>query len=243
MITIAIGLGENKNILKAIELFKLKNNCNIIICDNDTDLINCINDKNVDIVIRGSLSSNNILKNLKNYNKNISRASYIKKDDFEFLLSPVGIDEGKNVEEKYEIVKNCEKFIKNLNKEPKIAILANGRKDDLGRSLEIDNSINESEKLYNLIKKNSASNLKNYYILIEEAIKDENNIIIAPNGIIGNILFRSFVLVNKWPSYGAITFGLNKVYIDTSRSQTIEGYLRSLNLGYKILIDRLNKNN
>lgn len=237
MITIAVGLGENKNILEAVEKFKLENNCNVIVINNENDFINCFDDKNIDIVIRGSLSSHNILKNIKN--NNFSRASFFKKDDYEFLLSPVGIDEGKTIDEKYEIIKNCESFIKNLKKEPKIAILAGGRKEDYGRSNEIDNSIKESEELYKIVKDNSLSEVKNYYILIEEAIADKNNIIIAPNGIIGNILFRSFSLVNSWPSYGAISFGLNKIFIDTSRSQSVDGYLRSLNLGYKILNEKL----
>ena len=241
MITIAIGLGENENVKEAILKFQVKHKCNVIVLKNDSDLINSINDENIDIVIRGSLSSHNIIKQIKN--ENVSRASYFKKDDYEFLLSPVGIDEGRSLEEKYEIIKNCENFMKNLKIEPKIAILASGRKEDYGRSKEITESIKESEKLFNLVKENSSAEVKNYYILIEEAINDKNNIIIAPNGIIGNILFRSFSLVNSWPSYGAITFGLNKIFIDTSRSQSVDGYLRSMNLGYKILKYRLNKIN
>ena len=69
---------------------------------------------------------------------------------------------------------------------------------------------------------------KNHYILIEQAIKDKCNVIIAPDGIIGNIIFRTLVLVNSWPSCGAVTFGINGVYIDTSRDQSIDGYVRSL---------------
>lgn len=241
MITIAVGVGENKNILKAIEIFKKSNNsCNIIKFNKDTDLIDSFDDKNIDIIIRGSLDSHNILKSIKNKNNNVSRATYIKNKDYEFLLSPVGIDEGNSTQEKLNIVENCENFIKNINLTPKIAILANGRKEDYGRRSNIDESLSDSEELFELVKENTSSEVNNYYILIEKAIKEKNNIIIAPNGIIGNILFRSLVLINNWPSYGAITFGLNKKYIDTSRDQSIEGYVRSLELGYKLSKENFN---
>lgn len=237
MITIALGIGKNKNILKAINLFE-KKDCNFKLIDNDVDLINEIKNKDTDAVIRGSLPSSNIIKNIKKtYNSNnISRATYIKSDNYEFLLSPVGIDEGNNVNEKLEIAINCGKFLKNLGIIPKIAILANGRKGDYGRSNEINNSINESELLESLIIENSNFQVKNYYILIEKAIKEHNNVIIAPNGIIGNIIFRTLVLLDSWPSYGAITFGLDTIYIDTSRDQSIEGYLRSIKLAYRLTI-------
>ena len=91
-------------------------------------------------------------------------------------------------------------------------------------------SITESEKLTKLIKENTSEEVKNYYILVEKAINDNCNIIIAPNGRVGNIIFRTLVLLNSWPSYGAVTFGMDKIYIDTSRDQSIEGYVRSLTL-------------
>ncbi|MBZ2166854.1 hypothetical protein [Methanobacterium spitsbergense] len=30
-------------------------------------------------------------------------------------------------------------------------------------------------------------------------------------------------------SFGAVTFGMDEIYIDTSRSQSIAGYIRALN--------------
>ena len=85
-----------------------------------------------------------------------------------------------------------------------------------------------------ITKENTDFEVKNHYILIEKAIKDKCNVIIAPDGIIGNIIFRTLVLVNSWPSCGAVTFGINSIYIDTSRDQNTNGYLRSLKLAYKL---------
>ena len=126
-------------------------------------------------------------------------------------------------------------FFKKVDKTPKIAVLAQGRKDDFGRDSIVSNSIKESRKLTKLIEENTDEDVTNYHILIEKAIQDKCNIIIAPNGRVGNIIFRTMVLLNSWPSYGAVTFGMDRVYIDTSRDQSIEGYIRSLILAEELI--------
>lgn len=234
MIKIAIGIGTNLNILKAIEQFKKDYEVDIILVQNDDDLVSYILNDDIDAVVRGSLAASGVIKKVKNNFPDISRATYVNGEGHEFLLTPVGIDEGNTTEEKFKIAKNCGEFLKKLNKEPKIAILADGRKGDYGRSEQISKSIDESEKLTQLLKENTDFDVENYYILIEQAIHDKCNVIIAPDGIIGNIIFRTLILVNSWPSYGAVTFGINGIYIDTSRDQSVDGYLRSLIFAYKL---------
>ena len=237
MKTIAIGVGENENIIQACHIFKEKHpKTEIKLIYSDEELVKAVLSPKIDAVIRGSLPASNIMQELKEHYPNLSRATYINDNENEILLSPVGIDEGKNVEERFEIAKNCIEFYKKVDKKPKIAILAEGREDDFGRGSEVSNSIKESKKLTKLIKNNTSEDVKNYFILIEKAINDNCNIIIAPNGRVGNIIFRTLVLLNSWPSYGAITFGIDNIYIDTSRDQSIDGYVRSL-----ILADRLSQ--
>ena len=231
---IAIGTGQNKNILKAVEIFKNKYTIETIMLENDKDLSKAILNPDIDAVVRWSLPASGVMKEIKKHHPEIARATFIHGDDKYFLLTPVGIDEGKTIDEKFKIAIHCSEFLQKLGKNPKIAILANGRKGDYGRSKEISKSIDESEKLTKLIKEKTNYNVENYYILIEKAIKDKCNVIIAPDGIIGNIIFRTLVLVNSWPSCGAVTFGIDGVYIDTSRDQTTEGYLRSLILAYNL---------
>jgi putative methanogen marker protein 4 len=229
MKTIAIGVGENENIIQACHIFKEKHpKTDIKLIYKDEDLVKAVLDNNISAVVRGSLPASNIMQELKEHYPNLSRATYVNGDEYEFLLSPVGIDEGKNVEERYEIALNCIDFLKKLGKEPKVAILAEGREDDFGRGSEVSNSIIESKKLTKLIEENTSEKVKNYFILIEKAMNSKSNIIIAPNGRVGNIIFRTLVLLNSWPSYGAVTFGIDRVYIDTSRDQSIDGYVRSL---------------
>lgn len=194
---IAIGVGENENIIQACHIFKEKHpKTDIILIYNDEDLIKAVLDKKIDGVIRGSLPASNIMKELKEKYPNLSRATYVNGDGYEFLLTPVGIDEGNTVDERYEMTMQCVEFLKKVGKTPKIAILAEGREDDFGRGKEVSNSIKESKKLTKLIQENTDENVKNYFILIEKAIKDKCNVIIAPNGRVGNIIFRTLVLLN-----------------------------------------------
>lgn len=234
MKTIAIGVGKNKNITKALEIFKNRYSIDTKLIQTDEELVKSILDEDIDAVVRGSLPASGVIKEVKKYFPEISRATFVHGDEHEFLLTPVGIDEGTTIEDKLKIAINCGEFLRKLNKEPKIAILADGRKGDYGRSEKISKSIDESEQLTQLIKENTDFEVKNYYILIEQALNENCNVIIAPNGIIGNIIFRTLILVNSWPSCGAVTFGINGIYIDTSRDQSVEGYLRSLIFAYKL---------
>ena len=235
MKTIAIGVGENENIIQACHIFKEKHpKTDIKLIYSDEDLVKAVLDDKIDAVIRGSLPASHIMQELKEHYPNLSRATYVNGDEYEFLLSPVGIDEGKNVEERFEIALNCIDFLKKVGKEPKIAVLAEGREDDFGRGSEVSNSIVESKQLTKLIEENTSEEVTNYFILIEKAINSKSNIIIAPNGRVGNIIFRTLVLLSSWPSYGAVTFGIDRVYIDTSRDQSIDGYVRSLILANQL---------
>ncbi len=236
MKTIAIGVGENENIIQACHIFKEKHpKTDLKLIYNDKDLLKAVSSTKVDAVIRGSLSASNIMQELKEEYPKLTRATYVNGDGYEFLLTPVGIDEGESIEEKFEIAENCINFFKKVDKTPKIAVLAQGRKDDFGRGKEVSESITESRKLTKLIKEQTDADVKNYHILIEKAINDKCNIIIAPNGRIGNIIFRTLVLLNSWPSHGAITFGIDNIYIDTSRDQSIQGYVRSLKLANELI--------
>ena len=258
MIRIVAGLGENENIIKASNELNEIDDLEITLVKTEDELIEAFKNPEIDAVIRGSLKASKVIKAIKEFksDKTINRTTYINTEDdenfsnnYEFLLAPVGIDEGKNIEEKVTLAIQAANFIQYLGRMPKIAVLAEGRKDDLGRSDRIDESLISSEELTNRlmetfkeldnfdndsddISKNYS--IKNYYILLEQAIEDGYNIILANDGIFGNIMFRTLVLLDKWPSYGAVTLGIDEIFIDTSRDQTVEGYIRSLRLAYRL---------
>ena len=258
MINIVAGLGENENIIKASDELKDIEDLSITLVKTEDELIEAFKNPEVHATLRGSLKASKIIKSIKELKPDckINRTTYINTSederfskDYEFLLAPVGIDEGKNIEEKVELAIQAANFIQYLGKIPKIAVLAEGRKDDLGRSERIDESLIASEELTEVLidtfrnldnfdndSEDMSKNysIKNYYILLEQAIEDGYNIILANDGIFGNIMFRTLVLLDKWPSYGAVTLGIDEIYIDTSRDQTVEGYKRSLKLAYRL---------
>lgn len=252
MITIVVGVGDNKNVFEAVNKIKAENpGFKIISVNSEEDFLENFLNKKADAYVRGSLSASLVMKYLRNDHENIinqkscpensykhsnhkhskiNRASYINMDNHEFLLAPVGIDEGQNNEEKLIIVEQACDFLKKIGKEPKIGVLSGGRSQDVGRSPQIDKSINDGKKLTSIIKHKYS--VKHYYILIENAIKDRCNLILAPDGISGNLIFRSLVLVCSGKSYGAVTLGIDQILIDTSRAQSTEGYIRALNFAH-----------
>jgi putative methanogen marker protein 4 len=249
MIRIVTGFGENKNIFLAAEKASKIEDLEVIVVKSEKQLFESIVSDDVDAVVRGSFSSHLLMKMIKEYyDKPINRATYIKHETsnefYEFLISPVGIDEANSIQDKLILaIQGC-KFLNSINLKPKIAILSFGRKDDYGRDNLIDQSLKDSEELYNLLIDNLKINkindvlIKQYYILLEKAIQEKNNLILFPNGIIGNFIFRSLVLLNSWNSYGAVALGIDDIFIDTSRDQSVEGYLRSLKLAYQIAKSR-----
>ncbi|GAA5818171.1 MAG: methanogenesis marker protein Mmp4/MtxX [Methanobrevibacter sp. CfCl-M3] len=249
MIKLVAGIGENKNILKAVEkINNMGHDLEVDIVDSEEQLFESLTSNKIDGVVRGSLPSSSIMKMIKEYyNKPINRATYIKEERdnnyYNFLLTPVGIDEAKSLDEKIGLAIESSRFLKSMNLKPKIAILSFGREDDHGRDDFIDKSLKDSEILYNKlvnIFRNdghiglSDVEVRNYYILLEKAIREKNNLILCPDGVVGNIIFRSLVLLNSWNSCGAVTLGIDDVFIDTSRDQSVDGYLRSLKLAYQI---------
>ena len=75
------------------------------------------------------------------------------------------------------------------------------RPQDYGRSTKIDDSLEDGELLTSLMNKESID-AKHYFILIEDAIAEGANLIIAPDGICGNLIFRTLVLLGKEKAMG-----------------------------------------
>ena len=57
--------------------------------------------------------------------------------------------------------------------------------------------------------------VRHYGILIEDAVSDVN-FILAPDGVSGNLIFRTLVLVAGGYGYGAVVL-MDKVFVDSSR--------------------------
>ncbi|MEM2144736.1 MAG: hypothetical protein QW279_05210, partial [Candidatus Jordarchaeaceae archaeon] len=147
----------------------------------------------------------------------------------QFLFAPVGIDEGKNLEEKVNFISDGVSLLQKLGISPKVAILSGGRAGDIGRDPMVDQTIRDAEEAVKIVKeKNITQNIQNYQILIEDAEKDKVNLILAPDGVSGNLIYRTLVHLGKGSSYGALYTNLPKTIIDTSRAGPIKEYVGAI---------------
>jgi putative methanogen marker protein 4 len=224
---IVAGVGKNKKVIEAIENV----NFEVLQTESEEELVKLLFNGHADAAIRGSLSASKIMIKLREKYPKIARASYIDLKGQKFLLAPVGIDEGDDLKQKLLIAEEGSQFLTSIGIKPKLGILSGGRPQDYGRSTKIDDSLEDGELLTSLINKESID-AKHYFILIEDAIKEGANLIIAPDGICGNLIFRTLVLLGNGKSHGAVTLGMKEIYVDTSRSQDVEGYKNALEFAY-----------
>ncbi len=194
------------------------------------DLILLLVEEKVDACVRGCLAAKlflNAVKELLLMDK-ILRGSLLETPEGELLLlGPVGIDEGSSLNERLEFAKRAVRFMQMLECKPLVAVLSGGRLEDLGRIPEVDKMLAEGEFLASCLQKMDVE-VFHPGILLEEALKKGANIVVAPNGIIGNLLFRALSLIAGWVSYGAPVLTTSHAVVDTSRSR--ESYVEAIAL-------------
>lgn len=185
--------------------------------DPSKKLVELLAGGDIDGAVRGTLSATKTLYALKRMlgMKKLYRIALMETaDGTPFFLAPVGIDEGNSVEDKIELIKKGVEHISRLGIETRVGILSGGRFEDRGRDEIVDRTLDEAE----IVTRRSIDmkiNATNYSILIEDAIK-EANFIIAPDGISGNLIFRTLVFLGGGHGYGAAVL-MDKVFVDTSR--------------------------
>ena len=199
----------------------------------EKEIFNFIENRQIESVIRGSLSSNKFISEIKNrFNAvKLNRLALLETvDGFQFFFAPVGIDECSNLKEKQIFIEKAIKFFNSIGLEPIISVLSGGREGDKGRDKMVDATLGEGHKLIKFFNQNYPK-IEIYHdeILIENAIARKSHLIIAPNGISGNLIYRTLVHLGGGKAYGAIYLGLKNLIIDTSRVgdiSEIEGALR-----------------
>jgi putative methanogen marker protein 4 len=197
----------------------------------EKDLIGLLNKGSVDAVVRGSCSAALVLREIKRQLKpdRLGRIALLRaQDGYEFFFSPVGIDEGNSVEEKVFLIEEGVKLIRRFGVEPRVGVLSGGRSGDLGRIERVDKTIVEAKKTVDLIRGDGFSPIKNYNILVEDAVYDRANFIIGPDGVTGNLMFRSLVFLGCGKGFGAPMVGMEQVFVDTSRAGGSDEYVFAL---------------
>lgn len=135
-----------------------------------------------------------------------------------FMLAPVGIDEGWTEDQRFDIAVNASRFARRIGMDPRIAVMSGGRCEDRGRCAAVDRSIDSAISLVDRLV-DAGYDAYHCQILVENAVR-EAGIVIAPEGITGNIMFRTLHFVGGAQALGAPVVNAGRVFIDTSRAKT-----------------------
>jgi len=174
--------------------------------------------KEVDAAVRGTAHASETLAHLKEVlgmEKLHRLALLITDDEIPFFLAPVGIDEGNDVADKIEFIRLAVEHTRRFGIEPVVGILSGGRLGDLGRNRRVDRTMADADFVTNRVRELGIT-ANHYTILIEDAIK-EANFILAPDGISGNLIFRTLVFLGGGDGIGAPVLMDDYVFVDTSR--------------------------
>ncbi|MCS7139193.1 MAG: methanogenesis marker protein Mmp4/MtxX [Candidatus Nezhaarchaeota archaeon] len=204
----------------------------VVISSNpEAKIVEVLANGEVNAVVRGTLSAKKVMSELKRlFNIDvIHRIALLETyNGTAFLLAPVGIDEGNDVDDKMRLVEGGIKLLSVLGISPFVAILSGGRLEDYGRSFLVDETLNQAEELVKRIRRDLRIEAHHYGILIEDAVKS-SNLVIAPNGMMGNMIFRVLTLIGGGRAFGAPVIDiLPKVFVDVSRA--MDSYLDSITL-------------
>lgn len=207
------------------------------IYDNPNELVSDLADGKIDAAVRGDMSSSMLLPILKRglSLSGLERVAFLEPQGGKLIiLSPVGIDEGWTDDQRYDLAVRSAKLARRVGMGDRIAIMSGGRCEDMGRCKAVDRSI---ESARSIAKRLVAEGYDAYHsqILIEDAVR-EADIIIAPEGITGNIIFRTMHLVGGAKALGAPVVNTDKVFIDTSRAKT--DYRDSIALAMRLSEER-----
>lgn len=185
-----------------------------------TTLVELLKEGTVDSAIRGNLGSKELIPLLREEFRcsNLCRITLLDIANKLVMLAPVGIDEGDKQEDLLTIAGHAKRLAEALRMPYNVAVISGGRLEDRGRSKKVDSMLSASESLTKELKA-VGINAVNVGIEIERAIESDSTLILAPDGVIGNLIFRSLVLVGNVESFGAYAAALPRVYIDTSRAK------------------------
>jgi len=218
-----VGIGIPSDVLADTKrhLSSLGNKMQLVGFENPSDLVIALKQGEIEVAVRGTLSSSKVLQHLKDEFKlkEVMRAVVLADSrEKQFLLAPVGIDEGSDYSSRLRLAKATVKYFSGLGWILKIAVLSKGRLEDATRGAAIKVSLDEGEMLASALK-SEGMDAEHYAIVIEDAVKD-CDLVIAPDGVTGNLIFRSLHFVGGAKAYGAPVVNLDKVFVDTSRAKT-----------------------
>ena len=256
---IGFGLKEpNKEILKSLakskkyaeiilvgpkDISNVKGFQKIISEEPEKELAKILFNEEVEGIIRGTIDD---FKTFEAYSALIGKEKTkemielgLMKDFYgrQFFVSQGSNPFGWTKEEK---IKDCEGIIKfmkaELRMKPKIGFITGVRHETYARKKEIKEGVQgilnqtyeDADFIVDYFAKKGI-NAKNYAIEIETALKEECNIIVPPNGMVGNQIFRTLAFLGGGSLLTGSRANLPHPYEDNSRGETdFETHIRWL---------------
>lgn len=181
------------------------------------DLVKLLSHGKIDGAVRGNLPAGRTMRALaREFDIKVRRLALIELSGWAFLFGPVGIDEGETISDRLGLVTDGAKYLQHMGiSSPKASVLSGGRPEDLGRSERVDRSLAEAEFIAARARE-AGIEAKHKGILIESCRGDD--IVIAPEGVSGNLVFRTLLLLCGANSLGAPVL-MEKVFVDSSRAR------------------------
>jgi len=166
--------------------------------------------------VRGNLPAGRTMRALAGqFQIRVRRLALLELSGWAFLLGPVGIDEGESLSDRLELLLGGAKFLQGMGVVPRAAVLSGGRMEDMGRCERVDRSLAEGE-LIAARAQEAGLQACHKGILIESCRGDD--IVIAPEGVSGNLIFRTLLLLCGAESYGAPVL-MDHIFVDSSRAR------------------------
>ncbi len=180
------------------------------------DLVRLLAEGRIDGAVRGNLPAGRTMRALsEEFDIKVRRLALLELSGWAFLFGPVGIDEGETISDRLGLIMEGTKYLRRMGIEPNVSVLSGGRLEDLGRSERVDRSLAEAEFIAARARE-SGIEAKHKGILIESCRGDD--MIIAPEGVSGNLVFRTLLLLCGANSLGAPVL-MDKVFVDSSRAR------------------------
>jgi len=190
----------------------------------ETDLLKDIKAGTIKGAVRGSLSSSYFLECvMKVFSAtNIFRIALLESaSGHPFWFAPVGINEGITFEARKQFVEQAITLFGKCQITPNIGVLSKGRAGDAKRGIFIRESLDSNQKLVEEIAhKYPNITIAHDEILLENVLSKQRNFILAPDGVSGNLIYRTLVHLGQGKAYGAVYCGepfKKYTIIDTSR--------------------------
>jgi putative methanogen marker protein 4 len=218
---VGIGLPESVYEDLRTRLTEMECRVNVFRFEDAHELVASLHGGEIDAAVRGTMRSSDVLLELKREYRiaEVMRTAVLEDaSSIPFLLTPVGIDEGADFDSRLRLVQRTISYFSSAGWELRIGILSKGRLEDKYRGSEIKSSIEDGERMVELLASEGHIS-RHFAILIEDAVR-ESELVVAPDGVAGNLMFRTLHFVGGRKAYGAPVVNIPNVFVDTSRGKS-----------------------